>query len=174
METKLKELGLTDEQVKKAQEILKEEINGKYIPKERFDQVNNDAKATKAKLEELQKSNPEELNAKIKQLTDDLEKKNQEYLAKERDLLIDNQLSKAGVRNIKALKALLDMDKVNIQDGNVTGLEGQIKALKDSDSYLFNDVNSTFGKKPDDSGRREPMSGAEEAFFRMNPTLKEK
>ena len=86
METKLKELGLTDEQVKKAQEILKEEINGKYIPKERFDQVNNDAKATKAKLEELQKSNPEELNAKIKQLTDDLEKKNQEYLAKERDL----------------------------------------------------------------------------------------
>ena len=111
METKLKELGLTDEQVKKAQEILKEEINGKYIPKERFDQVNNDAKATKAKLEELQKSNPEELNAKIKQLTDDLEKKNQEYLTRERDLLIDNQLSKAGVRNIKALKALLDMDK---------------------------------------------------------------
>ena len=174
MEQKLKDLGLTEEQVKKAQEILKEEINGKFIPKERFDQVNNDAKATKAKLEELQKANPEELNAKIKQLTEDLEKKSHEYQAKERDLIIDNQLSKAGTRNIKALKALLDMDKVNIQDGNVTGLEGQLKALKDSDSYLFNDNNSTFGKKPDDGGRREPMTGAEEAFFRMNPNLKEK
>lgn len=173
MEQKLKDLGLTEEQVKKAQEILKEEINGKFIPKERFDQVNNDAKATKAKLEELQKANPEELNAKIKQLTEDLEKKSQEYQAKERDLIIDNQLSKAGTRNIKALKALLDMEKVTIKDGIVTGLEEQIKALKGSDSYLFNEDNPTFGKIPDKPSPKTPLTGVEEAFFKMNPNLKE-
>ena len=51
---------------------------------------------------------------------------------------LDKALSTAKARNAKAVKALLDTSKITYgEDGSVTGLDEQIKALKESDSYLF-------------------------------------
>ncbi len=53
---------------------------------------------------------------------------------------LDGELSKAGVRNTKAIKGLLDMNEIKLdKEGNLTGLDSQIKSIKQSDSYLFNE-----------------------------------
>ena len=38
---------------------------------------------------------------------------------------------------MKAAKALLDLDKLEVADGAVKGLAEQVKALQESDGYLF-------------------------------------
>ncbi|MDU4241005.1 MAG: phage scaffolding protein, partial [Limosilactobacillus fermentum] len=44
------------------------------------------------------------------------------------------------VRNNKAIRGLLNMDEIKLDDdGNLTGLDDQIKSLHKSDAYLFDD-----------------------------------
>ena len=52
---------------------------------------------------------------------------------------IDLGLTKANVRNLKAVKSLLNMESiVEDEKGEYTGLTEQLDALKESDGYLFN------------------------------------
>lgn len=44
------------------------------------------------------------------------------------------------VRNVKAAKALLDIDKIQLKEDKLDGLDSQLEALKTSDAYLFVDV----------------------------------
>lgn len=61
-----------------------------------------------------------------------------------RDSAIELGLIKAGARNVKATKALLDLEKLEIsEDGSLKGLEDQVKALNESDGYLFGTGEST-------------------------------
>lgn len=65
----------------------------------------------------------------------------------ERRRLLDSQkldyevriaLNTSGARNERAVKALLDLDTVKInEDGQLTGLKEQLETLQESDSYLF-------------------------------------
>ena len=51
---------------------------------------------------------------------------------------VDMAILKAGGRNAKAVKALLDMEKVTLkEDGTLDGLD--LDALKKSDGYLFSE-----------------------------------
>lgn len=50
---------------------------------------------------------------------------------------LDDALRGAKARNIKALKGMLDMSKITYDGDKVLGLDDQIKALKESDAYLF-------------------------------------
>lgn len=51
---------------------------------------------------------------------------------------LDNSLTSAKAKNIKALKALLDADKLKLdKDGNITGLDEQLSKIKSEASYLF-------------------------------------
>ena len=43
----------------------------------------------------------------------------------------------SGAKNAKAVIALLETDKLEIEDGKVKGLDEKITALKESDAYLF-------------------------------------
>lgn len=59
---------------------------------------------------------------------------------------VDNALIKAGARTLKAVRALIDTDKIVIDDnGDIRGLEEQIKALQKGEDteYLF-DKNQGF------------------------------
>ena len=50
---------------------------------------------------------------------------------------VDMAVMKAGARNAKAVKALIDMDKVTVKDdGTIEGLD--IEKIKETDGYLFN------------------------------------
>lgn len=50
---------------------------------------------------------------------------------------IELALTKAGARNVKAAKALLDADKLEVGEEGVKGLDEQLEAIKKDNDYLF-------------------------------------
>lgn len=70
---------------------------------------------------------------------------------------IEAAMTKAGAKSVKAAKALLDMDKIMVdENGNVTGIEDQMQALttgKDT-AFLFEQA------KPNVSGVVPASAGA--------------
>ena len=55
------------------------------------------------------------------------------------DRAVQDELTKAGVRNAKAAAALLDMDKVKMADGQLQGLSEQIEGIRKDNGYLFHE-----------------------------------
>lgn len=144
-------LGVDEETAKKLETASLEELKG-YIPKARFDEVNNEKKKLEldvrdrdSQLETLKNStgDVEALKKQIETLQADNKKKDEEHAAEVRQLKIDNAVNTALVeakaKNITAVKALLkDLDKAELQeDGTIKGLAEQIAALQKSDDYLF-------------------------------------
>jgi len=66
------------------------------------------------------------------------------YDEEEKQRQINDVIKSAGAKNEKAVKALLDLDKVSVENGEVKGLQEQIDELKKTCEYLFNCVS----KKP--------------------------
>ena len=160
-------LGLDDEIAKKCEAASLEELK-EYIPKSRFDEVNSakkkfesDVKDRDKQLEDLKKStgNIEDLKKQIESLQKENKEKAEHYELEMQKLKVDTKiestLSNFGARNIRSVKALLDgVDKFKFdKDGNIEGLEDQIKQIKKSDPYLFanNDTSSVKGVKPVES-----------------------
>ena len=139
-------LGLTEEQAKKVLEVVKE-----YVPKTQLGEVEQERDSLKAtiaerdtQLETLKKSSGD--NAALQQQIADLQKANEEqrkaHDAEITQLRLDNAveaaLLTAGAKNVKAVRALMDADKLKLEkDGTVSGLSEQIKTIQKSDDYLF-------------------------------------
>ena len=175
---KLKEKGFTEEQLKD----ISEAISGEFIPKARFDEVNEENKALKAtvgerdkQLEELKKTSGdnEELKKSIEKLQSDNKALSKKHEAEMRALKLDNavktSLTAAGAKNIKAVTALLALDdKTELsEDGTVKGLAEQIQALVKSDPYLFNDTKLK-GVAPGES--KDGLPGGGKKVEEMNYT----
>jgi hypothetical protein len=151
---KLKEL-LGEELFKQVSEKLKD---GKFvfgesdtfIPKSRFDEVNNEKKELKTQLG-LRDSQITELQTKFKtneELAKELDnykslntKAEQEFNTKLQQVKFDYELNqalaKANVRNTKAAKALLELDKIKLENDTLVGLDEQLKVLQEKETYLF-------------------------------------
>ena len=128
--------------------------DGNFIPKSRFDQVNQAKKELEVQLKDrdtqladLSKNNKDnenllnqikDLQALNKQTTTDYENKINQI---QFDYALDGALTNAKSKNNKALKALLDMNSIKYQDGKLEGLQEQIEALQKDASYLF-DLNT--------------------------------
>lgn len=153
------ELGLSEEDAKKVEEASKEELKV-YVPKERFDEVNNRKKQLESdvterdkQLEELKKNvgNAEDLTKQIETLQSENKANNEKHEAEVREIKITNAIEKsltgAKAKNIKAVKALLELENVDLlEDGTIKDLDKQIQTLKESEesSFLFNsDENNT-------------------------------
>ena len=64
-------------------------------------------------------------------------KYNNDMRALKKAAAVDMAVMKAGARNAKAVKALIDMEKVTVKDdGTIEGLD--IEKIKETDGYLFN------------------------------------
>lgn len=123
MKEKLAELGLSEEAVSSVMAVIKK----RYVSIEKY---NKDIAG---------------LNDKIEAVTAESKEKCEKYEADIKGLKIDSAVdmavAKAGAKTGKAVKALIDMDKIGFDEkGNVTGVEEQIKGLAESDetAYLFN------------------------------------
>lgn len=66
------------------------------------------------------------------------------YKKAETERLLDAEITKSGAKNKRAVKALLELDKICLEDGVLKGLSEQISELKKSCDYLF----ETETKKP--------------------------
>jgi len=148
-------LGISEELAEKAATASADELKG-YIPKSRFDEVNT-AKGNaeksyndiKAELEKL-KASAGDNEALQTQITDlqtqlkDAENKHKEEIA---EMKMSNAIHAAlgdSVQDADLVAGLLDRSKLILgDDGKVTGLDEQIKGLKESKAFLF---------KPEDKG----------------------
>lgn len=147
---------------------------GKYVPKSRFDQVNEQAKEYKKQVGERDtqisnlkdefkdaaglKEKVEELEGKNKTITDDYEKKLS-------DIAFNNALEKGlgafNVKDKKLIMALIDNDKLKVDGDSIIGLKEQLEPLQKSHEYLFNiDPKGTgsFVTGGADNGGKEPTN----------------
>ena len=160
---KLIEMGLTEEL---ATSVMKE-LDGNYVPKARFNEVNTELKQTKdqvkerdSQLETLKKNvgDSEELKKQIEALQNDNKTKDEAHAAEIKqikiDAAVDKALADAKAKNPKAVKALLDLAKAEISDdGTIKGLDAQIKALTEAeDSKFLFDTDSTQNKNQNSKG----------------------
>lgn len=141
----LKELGLTDEQIDKVMASHGTVVNA---TKDELSTVTTDRDSLKeqltdrdTQLETLKKVDPEALQAEIERLEGVNETTATEYQEKLDDqafgFTLDKALTDANVRNSKAVKALLDTDKIKLDGEKLLNLDDQLVALKESDAYLF-------------------------------------
>ena len=167
-------LGIDEETAKKCEAASQEELKG-FIPKARFDEVNNAKNTAEAlvkerdgQLETLRTStgDVEALKAQIATLQADNKAKDDAHAAEIKKLqreAVDNELlTVAKAKNNKAVLALLDAieDTVDL-DGYKTKRSEQLEAIKKSADYLFEakEKKGTFkgaepgqGKDPDFKG----------------------
>lgn len=123
-----------------------------------------DIKSKDAEIEKLTKANGDvaELNKKIEQLeadktklTDDL---TNQTTALKKTHAIENGVRDAKAKNVKAVMALLDLDKITFENDEIGGLSEQLEGLKGSEdsSFLFGESNPT---PPAGTSPNNPPSG---------------
>ncbi|GFN35812.1 phage scaffolding protein [Tepidimicrobium xylanilyticum] len=175
----LLEMGLDEEIAKKVLEAHKEAIKDNYVPIARFNEINEEKKELKNQLDDRDKqlqelkvkaAGNEELTAKITELEELNKQTKEEYenkiAALRKETAIELALKDAKARNIKAVKALLDLDKVSLDGDNILGLEEQLKGLKESDPYLFGE-DKLKGRDPN------PPTDPVPDIYKKNPFSKE-
>lgn len=160
----LVKLGLEEDMAQKVADASSEELKG-YIPKSRFDEVNeakktleNDINTRDTQLEELKKSagDVEGLKNKISELQTANDTAKTEYENKIKQMKIDSAvdmaLINAKARNVKAAKALLDLENAELDGDKVKGLDEQIKALVEGaeSKFLFASTKIVGGQPPED------------------------
>ena len=173
---KLKDILGTD-LYKQLPEEVKSKYEGKdlvdskdYIPKSRFDEVNEEKKDYKSQLKERDKQlkelkegykDNEELSAKIKELEEANSTMKETYETKYKEMKKNNAIEKAlegsKAKNTKLVKALLDESKLKItDDGEVIGLDEQLKAIQKENDYLFETKVDTGSFNTGGKGGTEP------------------
>lgn len=124
--------------------------NGAFIPKVRFDQVNEQAKEYKKQVGERdtqisklkdEYKDVDGLKEKVEKLELDNKTQKEGYEKQLNDISFNNALEKAlGVFNVKdkvSVMAHIDKSKLHLDGESITGLKGQIEPLKTSHDFLF-------------------------------------
>lgn len=141
-------LGISEELAQKAADASAEELKG-FVPKTRFDEVNEEKKnlqTAKKKaeddLEALKKTagDNEALTKQITDLQEAAKQKDAEYAGQIKAMKLSNaiRLGITDAQDAELVAGLVDQTKVILgDDGKVTGLEEQLKALRESKPFLF-------------------------------------
>ena len=163
----LKNAGVPEDKLDSAIAEVNKALPLHFIPKDKYNEVAEakkkleaDLQARDAQLEELKKAagSNEELKKQIETLQAENKKAGEEWQAKmaqmQLDFAIERALTAAKARNAKAVKALLDMEKVKLDGEQLLGLDDQLKTLQQSDPYLFGESGKV-------GGGTNPPGGAE-------------
>lgn len=139
-------LNLTEDQVT----AIIEDYGKNYVSKSQFNEKNDAYKQAKQEIENLtndintlSKANEanEALQQQIKELQDAAQRRESDYLESIKTMKIDTAIARevleAGAMNTTILTGLLDRSKITYDNETITGIQEQIKSLKESDPYLF-------------------------------------
>jgi regulator of replication initiation timing len=149
------------------------EIGKNFVSRADFNTLNETKKTLEKQIsdrdkqiEDLKKVDPAKLQEEITRLQNENKEAKEKYesdLAAARlDSALELGIAKARGKNVKAIKALIDTSKLSLKDdGTVEGLDAALDALKKSDGYLFEQVET----KPEGNGFRsgEPNPDSPEA-----------
>lgn len=110
----------------------------------------------------------EDLKAQLDAMTAKYEEETSELESKLSQTRLDSALELALVsekaRNSKAVRALIDVDKLELnEDGTLKGLDDQLKTVQTENPYLFDDGNTTPGQFAR-HGNPSGASGKTDAF----------
>ncbi|MDO4764708.1 MAG: phage scaffolding protein [Eubacteriales bacterium] len=155
MKEKLLQMGLTEEQADSVMDAFKD-----FIPKARFNEINDKYKSVRQELEQLETL--KSTSGEVETLKQQMEALKEAHAAEIKQIrinsAIDSAITMARGKNTKAIRALLDMDSITVaEDGTIKGLSEQIKTLKeakDSEFLFGSDVPEIKGAKPGES--RDP------------------
>lgn len=159
----LLELGLTEEQADKVLNLHKEVLSG-FIPKARFDEVNETKKELEQQIQERdnqlkelqeQAKGNEELEKTIKELQEANKATKEQYEDKIKDMTItaaiQSKLTDAKYPDLLLTK--FDRSKLSIaEDGTVLGIDEQLTALisihipRAGDDVIATRIGSIFGQ----------------------------
>jgi transketolase len=172
----LKKAGIEEEKVDSTIADINKELPKYFIPKDKYNEVAEAKKKLETDIAERDKQleqlkaaagSNEELKKQIETLQAENKKASEEWQAKmaqmQLDFTIEKALTAAKAKNPKAVKALLDMEKVKLDGDKLLGLEDQLKTIQQSDPYLFGESGKV------GSGTNPPGAGNPEA----NPWKKE-
>lgn len=156
-------MGLTEEQATKVLEGYKG-----YVPQSRLNEVISERDNFKTQLTDVntqldkikkEAGDNEALKKQIEDFKTEAKAKDEEHQAKLTQLKTDNilerELMTAGAKNVKAVKALLDMSKVKLDGETLIGLKEQIEAQKTAEDskFLYNEVSAGAGQGQDGKGQ---------------------
>ena len=166
----LKKAGIPEDKLDSTITDINKELPKYFIPKDKYNEVAEakkkleaDLTARDTQLEELKKAagTSEELKKQIETLQAENKKAGEEWQAKmaqmQLNFAIEKALTTAKAKNAKAVKALIDMEKVKLDGEQLLGLDDQLKAIKESDPYLFGESGKV------GSGTNPPGAGNPEA-----------
>ena len=149
---------------------------GGYVSKEKYAALEAEAGGYKEQLtglrEDLQKLQEEgggkaELDKKLSALQEkydaDTKALAEKLDAARLDSALDLSLIKAGARSTKALRGLLELDKIKLDGDELLGLSEQLEQVKKENSYLFQDA------APERTGMRQggPAPGGATDFMKL-------
>ena len=125
-------------------------------------QLEEASKNYEKQLKELSKNNTD--NEELKKQLEQLQLSNKEMEANHKkemeklqfDFELDKGLTSSKCKNNKALKALLDMNSIKLEEGKLTGLQEQIEALQKDASYLFDTETTPAGSGFNPNGGNVP------------------
>lgn len=174
----LKKAGIEEGKLDSTITDINKELPKHFIPKDKYNEVAEakkkleaDLTARDTQLEELKKAagTSEELKAQIEELQKANREAAEHWQAKvaqmQLDFAIEKALTAAKAKNTKAVKALLDMEKVKLDGEQLLGLEDQLKAIKESDPYLFGESGKVgSGTNPPGAGNSEVNPWKPETF----------
>ena len=118
---------------------LEKEIGKHFVARRDFNDLNAKYKDAAQSVTEL-----ETTKTARDQAQEQLTKLQGEQTGLKKTYAVDLALAKAGVVNTKAVKAVLDLDKVSVDDaGTLKGLSEQLDGLKKSDPWAFSSASAS-------------------------------
>lgn len=140
--------------------------DGSWVPKSRLDEELGKIKDHKTtistltkQLEEAKKAGDSAttLQATVDSLTQQLKDRDATITGMKRSGKIRDVLTKAKAKDPALVEQLLDASKIGEDDkGNLTGVDDQVKALKERSAYLFDEEG---GRRAGFGGGKDPASG---------------
>lgn len=161
----LKSIGVPDDKVQDAEGKMKSYLDGDYVTKARFNELNESKKSLAEQIAErdkqltsLKKSAGD--NEGLKKQIEDLQKANKEqkeaFDNQTKALRLDTAIKLAiadSAQDADIVSGLIDKNKLILgEDGKVTGLTEQVEALKKDKAFLFKTSNPSPQYHPNGGG----------------------
>lgn len=167
----LKNIGVAEDKMGEAEKAVKDFLDGDFVTKARFNEINESKKSLTEQLAErdkqltaLKKSagDNEGLKKEIENLQQANKQQKAEFEEKARALKLDTAVKLAiadSAQDADIVAGLIDRQKLILgEDGKVAGLTEQVEALKKDKAFLFKGMPNNPQYNPNGGGNNPPAA----------------